>query len=109
MKYNVHITVTRKTQDECTCASAATVLRGSDFFSRQTERYTPHSVAALDNQNKGLTDRIKNAHQPSKRRQIDGAKRAQPRVDSINIKYPYTLIISHDLRFVPSLTLQVAQ
>ena len=33
-------------------------------------------------------DHIKNAHHPSKTRQIGGAKRAQPRVDSSNIKYP---------------------
>ena len=56
-----------------------------------------------------LTDHIKNAHHRSKTRQIGGAKRAQPRVDSINIKYPYTLFISHDLGSVPPLTLQVAQ
>ena len=54
-------------------------------------------------------DHLKNAHHPSKTCQIGGAKRAQPRVDSINIKYPYTLIISHDLGSVPPLTLQVVQ
>ena len=56
-----------------------------------------------------MWDHIKNAHHRSKTRQIGGAKRARPRVDSINIKYPYTLFISHDLGFVPLLSLQVAQ
>ena len=56
-----------------------------------------------------FSDHIKNAHHRSKTRQIGGVKRAQPRVDSINIKYPYTLFISHDLGSVPPLTLQVAQ
>ena len=58
---------------------------------------------------KGILNHIKNAHHPFKTRQIGGAKRAQPRVDSSSIKYPYTLIISHDLGSVPPLMLQVAQ
>ena len=56
----------------------------------------------IDNPGNDESGRSDHAHYPSKTR---GAKRAQPRVDSINIEYPYTHFLS---RFRVCPTIDVA-